>query len=62
MTGFSVDLSRKRILYVFGFTRNNAGYDNKRIHALRFIVMAGSACQVQNTCIHKQCVRYVKNN
>ena len=25
MTGFSVDLSRKRILYVFGFTRNNAG-------------------------------------
>lgn len=29
---------------------------------MRFIVMAGSACQVQNTCIHKQCVRYVKNN
>ncbi len=25
MTGFMEDLSRKRILYVFGFTRNNAG-------------------------------------
>lgn len=29
---------------------------------MRFIVMAGSASQVQNTCIYKQCVRYVKNN
>lgn len=29
---------------------------------MRFIVMAGSAGQVQNTCIHKQCVRYVKNS
>ena len=25
MTGFSVDLCSKRILYVFGFIRNNAG-------------------------------------
>ncbi|HIB9541920.1 TPA: hypothetical protein ACWYJ2_005125, partial [Klebsiella pneumoniae] len=25
ITGFMEDLSRKRILYVFGFTRNNAG-------------------------------------
>lgn len=29
---------------------------------MRFIVMAGSTGQVQNNCIHKQCVRYVKNN
>lgn len=37
LSGFCVDPSLKRILYAFGFTRN------KRIRALRFIVMAGSA-------------------
>lgn len=61
ITGFRTDLSRKRILYVFGFTRNNAVKGNKRIHALRFILMAGSGISGQNTCIHTQCVRYVKN-
>jgi hypothetical protein len=62
MTGFNEDRRGKMILYVFGFTHNNAEEDNKRIRALRIIVMAGSVCQVQNTCIHTQCVRYVKNN
>lgn len=60
--GVRQDQILKTILYLFGFTRNNAGYDNKRIHALRFILMAGSAVSGQNSCIHNQCVRYVKNN
>lgn len=60
ITGFVVDQGRKEILYAFGFTRNNAGKDNKRILAMRFIVMEGSCPAVQNNCIHKQCVRYVK--
>jgi len=60
ITDFVVDQSRKVSLYAFGFTRNNAGYDNKRILPLRFILMEGSCPAVQNNCIHKQCVRYVK--
>jgi len=36
---------------VFGFIRNNAGKANKRIRALRFIVMAGSAVSGQNSGI-----------
>ena len=62
MTGLMEDLSRKRILYAFGLSRNNAGLDNKSIRALRFIVMAGSGLSGQNNCIHDQCVRYVKNS
>ncbi len=29
---------------------------------MRFIVVEGSGRSGQNTCIHKQCVCYVKNN
>ncbi|WP_370605018.1 hypothetical protein [Citrobacter braakii] len=46
LSGFGMDPGRKRILYAFVFTRNNAGKDNKKIHTLRFIVMAGSASRV----------------
>lgn len=58
VAGFVVDQQHRTILYGFGFTRNNAPYHNKRICVLRFIVMAGSSVQVQNTCI----LRYVKNH
>ncbi|HCI4279049.1 TPA: hypothetical protein NO555_002342 [Klebsiella variicola subsp. variicola] len=34
---------------MFGFIHNNAGKTNKRIRALRFIVMAGSAVSGQNS-------------
>ncbi|EOZ1521541.1 hypothetical protein Q9Z39_004156 [Enterobacter hormaechei] len=51
VAGFFVDLPHKWILYEFGFTLNYVPYHKKRILVLRFIVMAGSSVQVQNTCI-----------
>ncbi|EPY4136419.1 hypothetical protein ACXDTJ_003798 [Klebsiella quasipneumoniae] len=51
MSGFAQDLAPERILYEFGFSRNNVGKANKKICALRFIVMAGSAVSGQNSGI-----------
>ncbi|MBH0601293.1 hypothetical protein J3T28_21750 [Salmonella enterica] len=50
-TGYRPDQNGKSHLYGFGFTRNNVGYPNTKIHLLRFIVVEGSTASGQNMAI-----------